>query len=72
MQVHNFTNEGTRSTEVGCLDYDHVDRNVQIQDLIRAVFFIMPNFLPNTRHFTGHWGMAELNDRVLLPEKLMD
>lgn len=65
MQVHSFTNEGTGSTEVGCLAYDHVDRKVQIWDLIEAVFFIMPNFLLSTRHFAGHWGIVELNNSVV-------
>lgn len=64
MEVHSFTNEGTGSTEVGCLAYDHVDGNVKIWDLIKAVFFIMPNFLLNTRHFVGHWGIEELNNSV--------
>ena len=71
VQVHSFTNEGTGPTEVGGLDYDHVDGNVQIQDLIKAVFFIMPNFLLGTRHFSGHRGIAELND-IMFPEKFMD
>lgn len=39
MQVHNFTDEETGSTEIGRLAYDPVERKVHIQDLIKAYPF---------------------------------
>ena len=61
MQVHTFIKEETGPSEVGWLACDPVDRNVQIQDLIKIILFTTPSFLLHTKNFAGHWGTAEFN-----------
>lgn len=55
MQVHSFSNKGNGSTEVGCLAYDHVDGNVQIWDLIKAIFHYAKVF---TKYQTFCWTLG--------------